>query len=932
VGAFKCVPSMRALMTAGAALDRCSVPAFNCSYVPADSLEAFDEAMYILLCGTGVGYSVERQSVDMLPAVPANLVECGDVILVDDSKEGWAKSLNQLLRYLFNGQIPQWNTSRVRKKGARLKTFGGRASGPEPLEKLLKFTVETFKRAQGRKLRPIECHDLMCMIGDIVVVGGVRRSAMISLSDLDDAAMANAKGQFEVKSLEQIRADLHRVGILNAYGEIELHDVTLKGWDLEEARAGRAGWWVAYPHRALANNSAVYEEKPGRELFDKEWAALVASQSGERGIFSRAAAIAQVNKTGIRSSYNPKTKKDYAYGTNPCCVTGETPILTKQGYVPIIETVGKDVEIWNGEDWAPVVPYEAGEGDILRVLLSDGTRLNCTPNHRFCIAGKGFVTAEDLVVGDKLEKFTMPVVEAGWAYDGDAYSQGFYSADGNKNREFSWVYAPKYVCIDRLVGKFRDTDYGRKFWQHGEMKSKGFVPVNGTLDYCLNWLAGLLDGDGTALRYTNGVGAQLASVDYDFLSDVRLMLTRLGVQAKIGTTHPEGTNRKFDGYDCHPCYRLCINCSDLAQLSALGLKLERLDVSDNAPQRDARRFVTVVDVKDLDRVEMTYCFTEPKTSRGTFNGIVTGNSEIILRPYSFCNLSEVIVRAEDTLEDLAMKVWAATVLGTMQSTLTDYTYLRPIWKQNAEEERLLGVSLTGIMDHPVLSGREGRERREGWLKELNGIARGTNKALAEEIGIPSSDAICCVKPSGTVSQLTNTASGIHTRHSPFYIRTVRGDNKDPITAFMKDAGIPNEPCVMKGETTTIFSFPMKAPEGAVTRHDLSAVEQLENWLDFQRYWCDHKPSCTVSVRNEEWAEVADWVYAHFDEISGVSFLPQTDHTYQQAPYQDCDEEAYEAMKAIMPTTVNWSALALYEKEDTTIAMQQLACTAGVCEI
>jgi ribonucleoside-triphosphate reductase len=565
------MPSMRSLMTAGAAANRDNTCMYNCSYLPVDDPKSFDEAMFILLCGTGVGFSVERQFISKLPDVPEQLFVSDTTIVVKDSKEGWAKAYRQLLSLLWAGEVPKWDVSKVRPAGAKLKTFGGRASGPAPLVDLFRFTIEKFKGSTGRKLSSIECHDIMCKIGEVVVVGGVRRSAMISLSNLSDDRMRHAKsGQ----------------------------------------------WWENQGQRALANNSVCYTEKPDMETYMREWLALVESKSGERGVFNRKASKVQAAKNGRRDP-------NFEFGTNPC-------------------------------------------------------------------------------------------------------------------------------------------------------------------------------------------------------------------------------------------------------------------------------------------------------------------SEIILRPYQFCNLTEVVVRVTDTLEDLERKVRLATILGTIQSTYTHFPYLRKIWQRNTEEERLLGVSLTGIMDNLLMtSANKGLEET---LEHLRIIAVDTNAEWAVRLGIPASAAITCVKPSGTVSQLVDSASGIHTRHSPYYIRTVRGDNKDPLTQFMKDRGIPNEPCVMKPDQTTVFSFPVKSPEGAVVRDDVSAMEQLKTWLIYQRHWCEHKPSVTVSVKDDEWMEVGAFVYEHFDEMSGVSFLPYDGGTYQQAPYQECGKSDYETLKELMPESIDWSKLSEYEQEDNTSGMQTLSCTGDSCEI
>ena len=564
------MPSMRAMMTAGAALDRDNTSGYNCSYLPIDDPKSFDEAMFILLCGTGVGFSVERQFVSNLPEIP-DLYDSETIVVVRDSKEGWAKALRQLIALLYSGEIPKWDVSKVRPAGSRLKTFGGRASGPAPLVELFDFVIHVFKEAQGRKLSSIECHDIMCKIGEVVVVGGVRRSAMISLSNLSDDRMRHAKS---------------------------------------------GAWWNTDPQRALANNSVSYTEKPDAVSFMREWMALVESGSGERGIFNGEASKKQAAK-------NNRRDPEWDFGTNPC-------------------------------------------------------------------------------------------------------------------------------------------------------------------------------------------------------------------------------------------------------------------------------------------------------------------SEIILRPYQFCNLTEVVVRATDTLEDLARKVRLATILGTIQSTYTRFPYLRKVWQRNTEEERLLGVSLTGIMDNKLMTTQN--KGLESTLVYLRNEAISTNKEWADRLGIEPSTAITCVKPSGTVSQLVDSASGIHARHSEYYIRTVRGDNKDPLTQFMKDQGIPNEPDVMKPDSTTVFSFPIKSPDGAVVTRDLTAIQQLETWLIYQRFWCEHKPSITVNVQKNEWLEVGAFVYEHFDEMSGVSFLPYNEHTYKQAPYQEVGKHDYETLLSVMPDKIDWTKLSEYEQEDNTVAMQTMACSGDVCEI
>jgi ribonucleoside-diphosphate reductase alpha chain len=566
------MPSMRALMTAGEALRRDNTAGYNCSYVAVNRVRAFDEILYILMCGTGVGFSVERQYVEKLPTIAEHFSPSDTTIIVEDSKAGWAKAYKELISLLIGGQIPKWDVSKVRAAGARLKTFGGRASGPRPLEDLFKFTCDTFKRAAGRKLTSIECHDIVCKIAEIVVVGGVRRSALISLSNLTDERMRDAKS---------------------------------------------GAWWNENPQRALANNSVAYKEKPEIGIFMDEWVSLYKSKSGERGIFNRSAAQKTVAKLGERRD------SSYEFGTNPC-------------------------------------------------------------------------------------------------------------------------------------------------------------------------------------------------------------------------------------------------------------------------------------------------------------------SEIILRDRQFCNLTEVIIRTEDTQDTIARKVRLASILGTWQASLTHFPYLSSEWKKNCQEEALLGVSMTGILDNPLMGSKDHR-LLSNVLQELKNISVETNKEWAEKIGINPAAAITCVKPSGTVSQLTDSASGIHARHSEYYIRTVRADRKDPLCQMMIDLGFPAEPCVMKPDHTMVFSFPMKAV-GSITRNDLTAIEHLELWLTYQRHWCEHKPSITITVREHEWMEVGAWVYKHFDEISGISFLPHSDHSYRQAPYQECTKIAYTALSVEMPKNVDWSLLKNYEKTDTTASSQTFACSGDKCEL
>ena len=567
----KIMPSMRALMTAGAALERDNIAAYNCSFIAVDSLRSFDEAMYILMNGTGVGFSVEQKYIDSLPTISEDFFNTETTIVVEDSKLGWAKAYKELVGLLVTGQVPNWDTSKVRPAGARLKTFGGRASGPEPLHALFQFTADVFRKSAGRRLKPIEAHDIMCKIGEVVVVGGVRRSALISLSNLDDFEMAKAKS---------------------------------------------GNWWESDPQRALANNSAVYNSKPNTAQFLREWRNLYESKSGERGIYNMESVRGHIDKFGRRDSSK-------VMGTNPC-------------------------------------------------------------------------------------------------------------------------------------------------------------------------------------------------------------------------------------------------------------------------------------------------------------------GEILLRPNEFCNLTEVVIDASDTVEDLSEKVRLATILGTWQSTLTNFKYIRKSWRHNCEEERLLGVSLTGIFGNKITATNG--EKLAGILDTLREEAVMVNAKEAESLGINPSASITCVKPSGTVSQLTGVSSGIHPWYSEYYIRSVRGDNKDPLTVFLKESGIPNEPDVMKPNDTTVFYFPIKAPKNAVLTKDLSAIDHLEIWKTYREHWTEHNPSVTVNVHEDEWLGVGSWVFDNFDHIGGVSFLPASEHTYKQAPYQEITKEEYQAWLKKMPSRIDWNMLTLYETEDGTTGSQELSCTAGACDI
>lgn len=891
ITSLEVMPSMRTLMTAGEAANRDNTCMYNCSYLPVDDVKSFDEAMFILMCGTGVGFSVERQYVSKLPEIPDQLFKSDTTVVVKDSKEGWSKSLRQVIALLYSGEIPSWDVSKVRPAGAKLKTFGGRASGPAPLVELFNFVVYTFQQAKGRKLSSIECHDIMCKIGEIVVVGGVRRSAMISLSNLSDDRMRHAKS---------------------------------------------GSWGENNPQRALANNSVAYTEKPDSTSFMREWVALAESGSGERGVFNRVASQKQAEKNGRRDP-------NFDFGTNPCCFTGDMKLLTLGGYVPFSDLVGRDSvhivssdgTISKGSVWSsgykPTVfvnfHHSLGKDPI-----------QVTDDHVFMLNDGSECQAKDLK-GKRL----MPFFKAQQSFvGGEGFLAGFMLGDANLNRLNSKAHLGLEVYFDTAKDGELSQAYGaevsggktvlytrdnaRVAKEYGlpakPIGNRGLPPqVSDEVG-----LQGLFSANGCVIKNSR---VALKSIDRKQIEGVRSSLLQWGIQSYITTNKPKEVVFSNGEYFCKESYDLNINQYESILLFATHINFGQTYKREALEELIRVRGPYVSKVVE-GSVEEVFDFTEPKNHWGVVEGVVVHNSEIILRPYQFCNLTEVVVRAGDTIEDLERKVRLATILGTIQSTYTHFPYLRKVWKKNTEEERLLGVSLTGIMDNPLMTTKN--KGLEKTLEHLKNIAVATNVEWADIIGVPVSTAITCVKPSGTVSQLVDSASGIHPRYSPYYIRTVRGDIKDPLTQLMKDQGIPNEPCVIKPDTTVVFSFPQKAPEGAVVTSDISAIEQLETWLVYQRHWCEHKPSVTIHVKPDEWLEVGAFVYKHFDEMSGVSFLSYSGHTYQQAPYQEVSEGAYLEALSKMPDSIDWQSLGSYELEDNTVGMQTMACSGDVCEI
>lgn len=903
------MPSMRALMTAGKALSRDNTSGYNCSYVPIDDVKAFDEAMYILLCGTGVGFSVERQYVSKLPEIPEHVYDSESVIVVADSKEGWAKALRQVLAMLYSGEAPRWDVSKVRPAGARLKTFGGRASGPEPLVELFKFVTRTFKAAAGRKLNSLECHDIMCKIGEVVVVGGVRRSAMISLSNLSDDRLRHAKA---------------------------------------------GAWWETQGQRALANNSACYTERPDVGVFMREWLSLYESKSGERGIFNREAAKNVVRKNGRRET-------EHEFGTNPCCFIGDTMIAVADGRnavsiadlaaeskglfsFPVYSAARSNTHNQIGDtgkfkSWKTevknAIAKSTGFKPVFLVTLSNGDSFESTDDHPLATQIGTYVEVKDSL-GIPLEGFfstkgkyrrinSMTDAHAYqhrliWEHANGPLKQG-YEIDHVSNIGGDMLCNLQLLSLEDHLAKTADERRGENNPIHRRdvIRTRANQSAATQTDNNARW-SGLSDQELIEIgRNALAAGVHLSAKvlrEFDDRFPLSFSKNRFGGDFATYRSIVEG----------HTQYEPPVLTD---RIEVQPSPHEHLTTSVHVVSIEPRGVKEIFDLQVQDNHNFFIITKKFDEKAETSRGILVHNSEIILRPYQFCNLTEIIVRDTDTLEDLKRKARIATIMGTFQSTLTHFPYLRKIWRDNTEAERLLGVSMTGVLDNPLLNNPDD-PKLPGLLEELRAHTVEVNKALAEELGIPQSAAITAIKPSGTVSQLCDTASGLHTRHAKYYYRRVRADNKDPLTKFMAENGIPNEPDVTKPGHTTVFTFPKKAPEGALLREGLTAIQHLKLWLVFQRHYCEHKPSVTVSVTEKEWPEVGAFVWQHFDEMSGVSFLPFDGGTYRQAPYEECTEEEYLKMLATLPTDLDWDSIT--EIDDNVEGAQTLACTAGGCEI
>lgn len=874
------MPSMRLLMTAGEAVKRDGIAAYNCYYHAINKKRKFADTLHILLNGTGVGFSCERQEIAKLPQIADEFVQVDDVISVADSKRGWSAAYKKLISSLFLGEVPMVDYSKVRPAGSRLKTFGGRSSGPQPLRDLFDFTTEIFRSAAGRKLTSIEVHDIICKIADVVVVGGVRRSALISLSNLSDRRM-------------------------------------------REAKTGK--WWEDNPQRALANNSAVYTDRPDMETFMDEFFALVKSKSGERGIFSRIAAQKQASKWGRRDM-------TAAYGTNPCCFTGDMKLLTKNGYEYFSDLEGKSVEIVNADGHATKgTVWSSGVKPVIEVRFqADRDSITCTPDHVFMLNDGSECQAQYLAGRRVMSFFKMKDV-----FSREDFFAGFIQGDGATGRLESKKHRGMEVYIgknDKDIADLLGIPEGRvylreakeiamKYNLHSDSLPSRRLPAKVTDDF----LSGLYSANGSVIK--NGRVAFKTSCR-SLADALVLALFERNIRAHITTNIPTEVEFSNGTYLCKESYDVNIakhiDIIKFAEAISFGQQYKRDALRELIKNKSpyVRKITPIGD-------RTVYDFTEPSTHWGVVSGVVVHNSEIILLDGEFCNLTEVVVRAGDTLDDLKRKVELCTIMGTLQSTLTDFDFIDPIVKENCEKERLLGVSMTGVMDHPILNTVS--DEAKSWLVLLRDHAREVNEKWAALFGINISAAITCNKPSGTVGQLTNVGTGgLHPRFSQYYIRTVRQDNKDPLTQFLKEQGVPHEADISKPDNTTIFSFPVKGPKEAVFRDDRTAIQQLEHWLMFQRSWCEHKPSITIYVKEHEWLDVGAWVYKYFDEVSGVSFLPFSDHTYRQAPFQVITEDQYHEWLTRTPEVIDWDAF--IEEDDTTISSQELACSGGACSV
>jgi len=888
IESLEVMPSMRALWTAGPALERENLAGFNCAGVAIDHPKAFAETLYLLMNGCGVGFSVERQFINHLPEVPHSLQKSDRVLPVPDSKEGWARAFGDLIKALYAGEIPEWDLSKVRPRGAKLKTFGGRASGPGPLDALFRFTVATFREAAGRKLYSVECHRICCKIAEIVVVGGVRRSACLSLSNPSDDRMRSIKsGQF----------------------------------------------WETMPELAMANNSAAWTEKPSAEIFLGEWLALIKSKSGERGIFNRASAR-------YIAALNGRRDPNHEWLCNPCCFSGDTRLLTATGYERFDALAGKSVTIVNSDGrQTPGRVWSSGERAVVKVTFAGspgvpGQTVVCTPDHRFMLADGSECQALDLA-----GKRVMPYLARRGVASRADFLAGFILGDGALPR----LASPSHRGLEVYLGA-KDGDVADYFgvrtgpWysvEAAEAAEKwGLLATRAPgreLPDAANedFMSGLWTANGCVVR--KHCRAALKTTSRRLADAVLAWLKDRDVHAYVTVNKPKVVSFANGDFPCKESYGVNVaGARNLAKLSTVvrflqEYKMAALEetVLEHAP------FVRSVKPCGLREV---FDFTEPETHWGVVEGLVVHNSETLLRPQSLCNLSEAVVRPGDSLEDLQRKVRFATILGVVQSTLTKFGFVRREWRRNCEEERLCGVSLTGLRDHPVLCRASDKARL--WLTAMRQTAVATAEEWSKALEINMPAALTLVKPSGTVGTMLNAAPGLHTRYAPCYLRRVRVSTTDPVYRFLRDRGVPVQPEVgqeLETCTTAVFEFPVRSPEHAVFRDEVSAIEQLEYWLMLQKCWCEMKPSVTVYVKDHEWLSVGAWVYDHWDWVSGIAFLPWDGGVYPLMPYEEISEAEFQARLDEMPD-IDFRDLSAYECDDHTTGAKELACVGGACDL
>ncbi len=874
---LKAMPSMRALQFSGEAILKNNARQYNCSFAHIKDVEIFGEIMFLLLSGVGVGYSVQKRHTSLLPKITPPKEEGKYVI--HDSIIGWASSVNELFKAYFYGRIrPQFDYTSIRPKGSYLVTTGAKAPGPEPLRKALEEVEKRLKATLGKQLTPIELHDIICILSDAVLAGGIRRAALISLFDRDDKEMLKCKS---------------------------------------------GDWWVKHPYRARANNSAII---PTQTISEEEFLYIydICEKSG-------------AGEPGLSLSNNLEL------GYNPC-VTGNTEILTQDGYKRIDECLDSPVEVWNGFEWSKVQPKVTGvDQEIIDVILSDGRTLSCTKYHTFHIA-EGYtgnskeVKAKDLEPGMKLIKHKFPVIEHGIDIeDKFAYTQGFISAEGMDGYNFLWLYDPKKMCISRLAGKVKNYSEKLKkstFQLEYSHLPKAKVPTEWNLKAKLQWLAGLFDGDGTELKEG---GLQLVSVDKPFLQDLQSLLSTIGVQCKVLAAAKEGFRLMPDGHGghkqflCQNAYRICIGAVQMQHLKSLGLKCERMSF-DKAPQRDASQFVSVVDVVEAGVAEKVYCFNEPKRHLGIFNGVLTGQChEISLNDKQFCNLSTINMTNIVDKRDYLNRVYTAALIGTIQASYTDFPYLRPQWKQTTELEALLGVSCTGVAD--AITGIN-----PDWLEEGARLVLEVNAKYANKIGINLAARTTAIKPEGTSSCVLGSSSGVHARHAKYYLRRIRMNKSDALGQYLLNTIPELVEDDVTSSTGLVITIPQESPVGSIIRENESAFDLLNRALMFNEYWITpghrtgdnkHNVSTTISVKEDEWEKLGKLLWKNRKNYTGMSLLPYDGGTYKQAPFETCSEETYNKYSLLVKDI---DLKEVREEEDNTQRVEQLACAGGLCEI